>query len=114
MGFRGNYDSTVKKVLGKHKSLTCISYMFYAEPNERDMVILKAGIEDIYNGDYYIYAEEIGPETARLFDKTRGWILVFMFVNEVDGEMMEWIECGLSELRVKSTVLRCEEVKSDV
>ena len=114
MGFRGTYDTTVNKVLEQHKSLTCISYMFYAEPNEKDMVILKAGIEDTYDGDYYIYAEEIGPDTARLFDKTRGWILVFMFVDDVDDGMMDWIDCGLSELRVKSTPLNSEEVKSDV
>ena len=90
--------------------------MFYAEPTEKDMFILKAGIEDIYDGDYYIYAEEIGPETAKLLDKERGWIIVFMFLDSVkEHNMPHWLACGLSELRVNYTLMGYhEEVSKDV
>lgn len=102
MGFKGTFDTTVDEVLKKHTNIDIVDFRVYDEPTEKDMFILKTGIEDIYEGDYYIYAEKIGPETARLFDTTRGWILVFMFTSSVHAyDIDEWLSEGLEEIRVK-------------
>tara|TARA_R100000458_G_C8278325_1_gene254338 strand:+ start:2755 stop:3087 length:333 start_codon:yes stop_codon:yes gene_type:complete len=109
------YDTKLEDVLIEYGGADIITYMIYAVPGHRDLIILRSGIEDIYRWDYFINLEEIDEDTAKAYDVKRGWKLSFIFTRDIkEYDMAEWISKGLDELRVKYELLEIREVISDV
>ena len=96
------YDVEVSDVVAQYGGCDLIRYMFYSKPGNRDMLILKSGIEDVYKHPYFVKVEEITEEQARAYDVKRGWLITFIFTYDIkETKMAEWISMGLDELRVK-------------
>jgi len=109
------YEVNITDIISKYGGADIITFMFYAEPGHRDLIILKSGIEDVYNDKYFIDAREIDEETAKAFDCKRGWLIKFIFIKDIkETNMADWISKGLDELRVKHELLEVKEVVSNV
>jgi hypothetical protein len=109
------YEINLEEVIAEYGGADIISFMFYVEPGERDLIILKSGIEDVYKDIYFVDAKEIDETTARAFDVKRGWLVRFIFVTDIkEANMADWISKGLDELRIKYELLEVKEVVNDV
>lgn len=111
------YEMTLERVLDEHEEAYIVSFMFYAEPNVRDMRILEEGLQRMFDGRLYINLLKIDEEAARAFNEQRGWKMTFMFSekpNMDNTDIMYLIAAGLKELRVKHKWIESKEMKKDV
>jgi len=109
------YEINVEDILIKYGGADIITFMFYLEPGHRDLIILKSGIEDVYDDEYFIDAREVNEITAKTFNIHRGWLVKFIFVKDIkELDMANWISKGLDELKIKYDILEVKEVVNDV
>jgi len=109
------YNKTIDEVINEYGGVDIITFMFYAEPGHKDLIILKAGIEDVYDGVYYISISEINEKQAKAYNVHRGWKLTFMFTEDIkETNMAKWLESGLKELRVKYDLIEVREIVGNV
>ena len=109
------YETNLEEVVAKYGGADVISFMLYIEPGQRDLIILKSGIEDVYKNKYFIDAKEIDETTAKAFGVKRGWKVTFIFVMDIkETNMADWISKGLDELRIKYELLEVKEVVGNV
>tara|TARA_R110001592_G_scaffold161715_7_gene394458 strand:+ start:1112 stop:1444 length:333 start_codon:yes stop_codon:yes gene_type:complete len=109
------YNKTIEEVVQEYGGVDIITFMFYAEPGHKDLIILKAGIQDIYSGPFFINIKEIDEEHATAYNVQRGWKLTFMFAEDIkELEMSKWISMGLAQLRVKFDLIEVREIVGNV
>lgn len=109
------YEANISEIVAEYGGADIITFLLYAEIGHRDMIILKAGIEDVYDDEYFIDAQEINEETARAYEVYRGWKLSFIFVKDIkELEMAKWISSGLEQCKIKYDLIEVREVISNV
>tara|TARA_R100000742_G_C4278868_1_gene102312 strand:+ start:1462 stop:1830 length:369 start_codon:yes stop_codon:yes gene_type:complete len=112
-------DTNLDSLLEKYETVSVISFMFYAQPGKRDLLVLEKGISSMYDGKWFVNLSKIDEETARMLQVHRGWKIAFMFPHESSkviikelNAMSEYISDGLTTIRVRHALIESKVTKS--